>query len=140
VAEIKDLSAIREKYGRVAPTRVTDYQAGVAAPRRDWAGATRAAADAYAQGVQAAIAAGMFEKGVAEAGSEKWSRKTLSVGVPRWAPGITAGLQDYETGFAPFHAVIARTTLPPRGPRGDPRNLERVAVIARALHDAKIGA
>jgi len=137
MAAIKDLNAIREKYGRVAPTRVADYQAGVASPRRDWADSTTAAAGAYDQGVQEAIGEGRFAKGVAKAGSGKWSRKTLAVGVPRWAPGVNAGLQDYETGFAKYHAVIARTSLPPRGPTGDPRNLERVAVLARALNEAK---
>lgn len=139
MAEIKDLSAIRDKYARVAPTRVTDFQEGVQNPRRSWEQSTRAAADSYAQGVQQAIGEGRFETGVAKAGDEKWSRKTQDVGVQRWAPGIQAGLQDYERAFAPFHAVIARTTLPPRGPKGDPRNIERVAVLARALNAAKVG-
>lgn len=137
MAEIKDLTAIREKYARVAPTRVVDYQEGITNPRKDWEQATRAAEDNYVQGVQQAAAEGRFGVGVAKAGTAKWSRKALDVGVPRWAPGVHAGTQDYETGFAPYHAVIQRTTLPPRGPKGDPRNLERVAVIARALNDAK---
>lgn len=139
MAAIKSLTDIRDKYARVAPTRVADYTEGVRSPRRDWEQATREAEDNYAQGVQQAAAEGRFGKGVAAAGTAKWSRKTLEVGVPRWSPGIQAGLQDYETGFAPYHAVIERTTLPPRGPAGDPRNLERVAVIARALNEAKRG-
>ena len=137
MAEIKSMASIRDKYARVAPTRVTDYQKGVQSPRRSWEAATREAEDRYTQGVQQAAAEGRFGKGVAQAGDEKWSRKTQEVGVPRWAPGIAAGLPDYETGFAPYHRVIEATTLPPRGPTGDPRNLERVAVIARALNEAK---
>lgn len=137
MAEIKDLSKIRDKYARVAPTRVQDFQDGVKNPRRSWEQATREASDSYAQGVQQAIADNRFETGVAQAGDEKWNRKTLEVGVPRWAPGVQAGLQDYERGFAPYHAVIARTVLPPRGPKGSPNNIARVAAIADALHAAK---
>lgn len=139
MTEIQDLAKIRDKYARVAPTRVTDFAEGIQNPRRSWEQSTKAASDAYAQGVQQAIGEGRFETGVAKAGDAKWQRKTQDVGVQRWAPGIQASLQDYETGFAPFHAVIARTTLPPRGPKGDPRNIERVAVLARALNAAKVG-
>lgn len=137
MAEIKDLSAIRDKYARVAPTRVADFQEGIRNPRRSWEQSTREAAERYAQGVTQAVGEGRFEAGVAKAGDEKWSRKTEAVGVQRWAPGIQASLQDYERGFAPFHQVIARTQLPPRGPKGDPRNIERVATLARALNEAK---
>jgi hypothetical protein len=34
--------------------------------------------------------------------------------------------------------VIANTVLPPRGPKGDPRNLDRVKAITTALRAKKL--
>jgi hypothetical protein len=34
--------------------------------------------------------------------------------------------------------VIQGTTLPPRGAKGDPANIQRVAVLATALHAKKV--
>ena len=135
---IRPVSEIAEKWARVTPGRASDYQAGIQNPKRDWAEATRAAEDAWIQGVQEAASQRRFGRGVARAGTEKWKRKALELGTSRWGPGVSAARDDYEKGFAPFAEVIARVSLPPRGPKGDPKNIERVRVIAQALHEAKI--
>jgi hypothetical protein len=43
MAEIKSLSAVREKWARVTPMRTEDYKLGVENPKRDWADETEAA-------------------------------------------------------------------------------------------------
>ena len=135
---IKPVSEIAEKWARVTPGRSADYQAGIQNPKRDWAEATKAAEEAWVQGIQEAASQRRFSRGVARAGSEKWKKKALELGATRWGPGVAAARDDYEKGFAPYAEVIARTTLPPRGPKGDPKNIERVRVLAQALHEAKI--
>lgn len=116
-----------------------DYQAGVANPRQGWAQATVAAADAHKAATTKALNEGRFAKGVTKAGDAKWQRAASGKGADRFGPGAQAAQGDYETGVAPFTAVIERTALPPRGPKGDPRNIQRVAVLAEALHKAKTG-
>ncbi len=138
MANIKPLGDVVEKWQRVTPNRQTDYDAGIAAPRRSWATASGAAADAYAEGVQAAIARGGYAKGVSAAGDDKWARKTQDLGSTRWGPGVRAATSDYEAGFAPYHSTISRTTLPTRYSSGSPQNIERVRVIAEALHQQKV--
>jgi len=138
VAEIKSMARIRDKYARVTPGRAEDYAAGVAAPRRDWAEVTSKAEPAYKAGVQAAITRGAFGKGVRAAGTGKWATRAGTVGVERWGPGVLAAIESYESGFAPFRAVIERLTLPSRYPVGDPRNYDRVKAIGEALHKARI--
>lgn len=139
MATIKDLAAIREKFARVTPGRQEDFRLGVETTKKDWAAETAAAEPAYAAGVQAAISAKRFGKGVRKAGTERWKAKTLQVGVERWGTGVTASVADYEAGFAPFRETIAATKLPPRYPTGDPRNIERVKAIAMALHKKRVG-
>lgn len=134
---VKGIAKIAEKWARVTPQRAADYEAGVRDPIRDWATNTTAANAAYKAGVSEAVAKDRFVKGVAKAGTEKWKRKAVEVGPARFAQGVQVAQPDYEKGFSPFRDVIEKTTLPPRFAKGDPRNIDRVRVIAAALADAK---
>lgn len=136
---IKPARAIAEKWARVTPQRDADYRAGVEAPLKDWATEAANANDRYVEAVTMAAQAGRFQQGVMDAGSEKWRRGAIQKGVARWGPGVRVAQSDYERGFAPYRDVIERVELPPRRPTGDPANIERVAAIARALHEAKVG-
>lgn len=138
MAAIKSAAEIAEKYSRVTPGRQADYEAGVKTPTKDWASNTEAAADNWADGVQKAAANKSFSKGVRKAGTAKWSRKVLEVGIGRWGAGVRAATSDYQSGFEPYQGVIAALALPPRYPKGDPRNIDRVARLASALHQKKL--
>ncbi len=127
-----------EKWARVTPQRTEDYAQGIQNPREDWEKATSGAAKNYAEGVTKGIQDDRFAKGVRKAGTAKWQRKSIEVGAQRFGPGVQAAVSDYQQGFAPFAAVIEATTLPKRFAKGDPRNIERVKVIAAALREAKL--
>ncbi len=131
-------AGVSEKWARVTPGRVEDYRNGVENPRRDWKTATVAAAKNQAIGAQKAIAEHRFEKGVEKAGTAKWQSKAVEKGTQRFGPGVQAAQQDYATAIAPYLAVIESTTLPPRFPKGDPRNLLRVTAMAEALRKKKL--
>lgn len=135
---VKSLDRISARWISAAQAASGAYEDGIENPKKDWATETKKAEDAYIAGVQAAAAQKRFGKGVAAAGTQKWKSNALSKGVARWAPGISLGRDAYEKGFAPYRAVIERTTLPPRGPRGAPGNIQRVTVMSKALHDERI--
>ncbi len=138
MAKIRPISEIARKWVEVTPNRSAQFEAGVRAPLSDWAQNTKAAERNFETGIQTAIAAKRFGKGVDSAGTPKWQAKTIELGVQRWGPGVTAAGPDYEKGFGPFRDVIEATTLPPRFPRGDVRNFERVKAIGDALHKRKL--
>jgi len=138
MADVKSLGSIAEKFTRVTPGRQSDFEAGVQSPAKDWETGASAAESAYEGGVSEAIGRKAYGKGVRDAGTSKWKSKTLAV-KERWGAGVRISGDDYQSGFAPYHAVIERTQLPPRFPKGDPRNLDRVTAIASALHQAKTG-
>jgi hypothetical protein len=135
---IKDTGSIAEKWARVTPGRQSDYEAGVKAPSADWKSQTAAAESNWSDGVSQAAANRSFSKGVNKAGTEKWQRKTIDVGIPRWGAGVRAGTTDYQTGFDPYRATLASLTLPPHYAKGDPRNIERVSVVVSALRNKKL--
>jgi len=135
---VKSLQEISAKWIRVSSTAEPEYSSGVANPRQDWAAETARAEGAYEQGVTKAIQSKAFGKGVAAAGTAKWQKNTLEKGPARWSQGIGLSADAFERGFAPFREVIERTNLPARGPKGDPKNIQRVALLAKALHDKKL--
>jgi len=136
---IRSIRELAEKYKRVTPGRRTDYETGIADPKQDWETETLAANDAWKGGVQEAISRDRFYTGVKEAGTRRWQEETKQKGPERWVPGIGYGADDYERNFGPFRDVIERTTLPPRYPKGDPRNYDRVVAMGTALRQAKVG-
>jgi len=135
--KVRSASAIADKWARVTPARAADYESGVRAPTKDWATETKGAEARYEAGVQAAMGRKAFGKGVDKAGSGKWQKKSVELGIPRWGAGVSAAKEDYSKGFAPYRDVIERTTLPPRGAKGSPQNIDRVRVLAMALHAQK---
>jgi hypothetical protein len=138
--DIKPLTGIADKWKTVTPGRAGEYKSGVENPRRSWSQATVDAKGNYEAGLQASIANGSFEKGVAAAGDQGWKDGAVEKGVVRWPQGVSISGPKYQAGFAPYHAVISGLTLSPRGAKGDPRNYTRVAEVGNALHAAKVGA
>jgi hypothetical protein len=118
---MRPLDKIREKWKARATAAAPDYQFGVANPLKDWATQAAAASDAWKAGVTDAAGRDAFRKGVTRAGTAKWQRKALELGVPRYSQGVAVAAPDYEAGWKPFYEALTKIELPPRGPRGDPR-------------------
>jgi hypothetical protein len=127
-----------EKFVRNAAAAAPAYTQGVQSPRTPWAAATLAGAANQAAGVQAAITAKRFEKGVQKAGDAKYLRGAIEKGASRFTQGVQTAQGDYATGVAPYTQVIESTQLPPRYAKGDPRNIERVRVMSLALRAKKL--
>lgn len=136
---VKSAREIAEKFTRVTPGRQDDFTSGVKDPAVDWATAARGAKASFEAGIQDALARDAFSKGVEGAGTDKWRRKVVEVGVGRWGAGVRAAGSDFQTAMEPVVEVIQRTTLPARAPRGDPRNIDRAAAMARALAELRRG-
>jgi len=137
--KIRDMSSISKKWAEVTPQRAPQYEAGIRSPRADWGQATAAANDTYKAAVIDAANKDRFKAGVLKAGTARWQKGAIDKGAARFGPGVQVAEPDYAAGFAPFRDAIERTALPPRYARRDPRNIERVRVMAAALAAAKVG-
>ncbi len=139
MAIIRDVNSIVQKWVRVAPGRTEDYKAGVTNPKKDWHTETVAAAERWQNGIQQAIADKSYERGVAATPTAKWQAKASGVGTARWQQGIGMASDNYAAGMTKVVDTIAKVKLPPRYPKGDPRNIERVVAITTALRAMKLG-
>jgi len=137
---IRSIRDIVDKWKRVAPTRVADYEAGIRAPKKVWEAEAKAAETRWAEGVAKASTEKRFGKGVTKAGQTKWATKTIAKGPERWPRGVEVAGPDYEKGFGPMRDTIEKTDIGPRYPAGDPRNYDRVKKMGDALHAAKLAA
>jgi hypothetical protein len=135
---LRPLDQIKTKWKNRASAATPDYTAGVSAPLRDWASNAAAAAPAWKQGVTDAAGRDAFTKGVKRVGTAKWQAKATTLGARRFPEGVAAAEPDYESGFKPYYEALGKIELPPRGPRGDPRNYERVKVIGDTLRKVKL--
>jgi len=131
-----------DRISRIWASRVAaagkEYEAGIDNPRVSWEAATKAAAENYDTAIQQSLQEGRFAKGVSKAGDARWRERAKAVGPRRWQEGVSGSTNRYEDGFAPYRKVIEDTQLPQRYPKGDPRNIERVKIIAENLHAAKL--
>lgn len=139
MAAIKDLGKSSDKWARRAGVAQTDYVEGVKNPRTPWAEAAASAAENWKSGIQQAAQNDAFAKGVKAAGNETWQKGAEQKGANRYAEGVSLATDKWQEGFKPYAEVIASLKLPPRGPKGSPQNLQRVAAINQALRAKKTG-
>ena len=136
---MKDTATIARKFAARAQAAAPEYTVGVDATA-DWAGPTEAAGANYEAGVTASIGRKAFQKGVRDAGTAKWKDKASRVGSTRYGQGVAGAEAAYATGFEKSANLLKSLSLPPRGPKGAPQNIERVRAVADALHRGKTGA
>jgi len=122
-----------------AAAATTDYTEGVLSPRTPWSQAAAAAKEAWRAGITEAAGRDAYAKGVIKAGDAKWLKKAVELGSRRFTEGVSVATEDYKSGFTPYYDALSKLELPPRGPRGDPKNLDRVRAIVQTLRNVKTG-
>lgn len=131
-------SEIAAKWARVTPDRVTDYEAGVRSPDRDWAEETADAEDRYEDGIKQAMTRKAFGKGVKRTGTAAQQAATIQKGIPIWGERVRMAEDKMRDGMEDVVRTLTALQLKPRYATGDPRNLDRVKQVAEALHKMKI--
>ena len=136
---VKSIDMAAKKFVARASIAGPDYAAGVAAAGTTQHDHAVAAKDSWAAGLQAAIAGNRFVTGLNK-NPAKWQAKASSVGAQRYPQGVAAASPFYVAGFGPYLDLLAASTPPPRFPRGDPRNRDRVGFVDDLLHKKRVGA
>lgn len=136
--KVPDISRVAAKWQQNAGNATGSYTDGVQNPKEDWKQATLAGAENYKLAVTKAANDGRFQKGVQRTSTDKQIQASVQKGSERFGQGVALAGPDFQEGMAPVLAVIAGTQLPPKKPKGDPSNIQRVAALAAAQHQAKL--
>lgn len=137
---LRPLEKIVEKWGKRSTAAASDFRVGVETPLEDWQKKSVGAKEAWRTGVTEAAGRDAYGVAVGKTPTTFWQKRTIELGVPRYPDGVGKSVDVYKDKFAPFYKTLSELTLPDRGPRGDPRNLERVKTITEALRNVKIKA
>lgn len=135
--KVPDIGRVAQKWAERAGSAQGAYMDGVQNPKEDWAQATTKAAETYKVAVIKAANDGKFARGVNRVGTQKQQQASIQKGSQRFTEGVAIAQPDYSAAMAPVLQTISSVTLPARGPKGDPKNIERVKAIDAALHQAK---
>jgi len=135
---VKSAARIIDKWVNASAAAQGEYTAGVQNPRADWNTQTQKANATYKQAIQKSMADDRFLAGVRRTPTDFWKNVTLAKGPARWSEGISLSRNLYQEGFEPYRSTIEGTQLPDRKPTGDPGNIDRVRVMAAALHAKKL--
>ena len=136
---LKDLTSSAQKWSRNAGAAATEFAANAQGAADKWGRNTQGAGANFRQAISAGNIQAKFERGVAKAAQMgRFASKLAKVGAGRYSEGVGSAQQDWSSGFEPYHGVLQTLTLPPRAPRGDARNIERVKVVDQTLNAKRI--
>lgn len=118
-----------------------DYATGANSTQKDQAANAIAAKAIYQAALTASFAAGSYEKGLGRSGKAGWLQGIVQKGIQNYQTGVSTAkaLTKYVTHSGMFDAARGAASSAPRGPKGSPQNLQRVTLVANALHAAKQG-
>lgn len=129
-----------EKWASRAAASSAEFAQNASSAASEWESNAIAAASNYKAAVTAGNIEQRFAGGIRRSGAARYADRVQSVGATRYSQGVSEGQGQYAARVTPFYQVIASTQLPARKPRGDAANLQRVAVLADALHKARLAA
>ena len=123
------------KFSTRASSAQQDYATGVQSPRRSQSESAIAAKDNWKASLDAAAAAGLFEKGLRASGDGEWKKGVETKGKARYSSGVLASEQKYVAKTAKFRSALEGLTLQPRGPKGT--NYGRVQQVGDLMKSTK---
>lgn len=136
--KVPSASDVAKKWAGRAAGASGEYSKNAAAAASDWESGAKGGASNYKLGVSAGNIEARFSAGISKAGASKYARKVTDVGGSRYSDGVAHGEADMQNGISAVLGTISSVTLPPRRPRGDPANLQRVAAVATALSSKRL--
>lgn len=137
---MKSASQSAQKFVERAGAASGDYVSGAQSTNKDQAAAAIAGKENWKAGIQAAITAGRYEKGLQESGKSGWLKGVTEKGANRFAEGVSSGANKYATNSGKYDGARNAAASLPRGPKGSEQNFARSKAVGTALRKAKIGA
>lgn len=135
---IKDTSTLAAKFVKRAQAATTDLQNGLQNPRRSQTAEAIAAVPRWTQAVSSPDASKRLATNLQKAGDGKWQANAIRKGVTegRYSAGVGSAGPDWAAGTEPMLNALRNLTLPEKGLRRSPQNLQRVAAVNQAVATA----
>jgi len=135
----KSASMVAEKYSTRSAGASGDYVKGAQETTKDQAAAAIAAFEITKQATIAALNEGRQVKGLQKSGKGGWLKGVVDVGGGRYAEGVGQAGPSYAAESGRFDSARASSASMPRGLKGSPQNLAKVAKVVSEQIRVKTG-
>lgn len=129
-----------QKFVERAGAASGDYVEGAQRTTKDQSANAIAGKANYVAGIQAAITAGRYEKGLQKSGKAGWIKGITEKGANRFAEGVASGSVKYAQNSGAYDTARGAADSLPRGPKGSEVNFARAKAVGQALRKQKVGA
>ncbi|MEK7179972.1 MAG: hypothetical protein AAB706_00695 [Patescibacteria group bacterium] len=136
---MKTASNSAKKFVERASAASGDYLSGAQSTSKDQSAAAIAGKANYAAGINAALAAGRYEKGLQKSGKSGWLKGITDKGANRFAEGVASGASKYAANSGLYDSARSAADSMPRGPKGSEANFARAKAVGQALRKLKTG-
>lgn len=119
----------------------SDYVEGARTTDKDQAQKAIAAKEIYKQSLQDSFSKDSYAKGLQKSGKAGWIAGVEQKGQQNYLTGVSADTarSRYATESSKYDAARNAASTMPRGVKGSPQNLNRVATVVSALRAVKVG-
>ena len=138
---MKTASQSSGKWQSNSQSGANNYVRGAQETTKDQAALAIAAKANWKAGLDAAVAAGSFEKGLQRSGKSGWIAGVTEKGAANYGTGVgaAASATKYATNSGKYDSARGAAASVARGPKGSAGNLQRVAAVMAAERAVKIG-
>lgn len=138
---MKTAAASATKWQGNSGNGAQNYVSGAQNTTKDQAALAIAAKGNYAAGVQAAITAGSFEKGLGKSGKQGWLAGVQQKGAQNYGTGVSspAAHSKYAANSGAYDSARGAAANIARGPKGAAGNIARVSAVVAAERAIKMG-
>lgn len=136
---MKSAQQVAEKYATRASAASGDYVDGARTTTKDQNAAAIAAAEIHKAATMAALNDGRYAAGLRKAGKQAWLDGVERKGGNRYGEGVSQAAPTYASESARYDGARSAAASLPRGVKGSPQNLQRVAAVVAAQIKVKTG-
>lgn len=136
MVKIKSLETIKNRWSSAIPRVPGAYKEGVSSVT-DWKERALEGQSLYEKKMSDAAILKRRAKALENVSTDEWKSKAANLGSARIGAGMSANVDKYTKGFAPFREAIANTSLPPRSEDGMQNLTNRAGAVVQALIQKK---
>lgn len=138
---MKTASQSSTKWQQNSQNGASNYVAGAEGTTKDQSALAIAAKGNWKAGLDAAVAAGSFEKGLQASGKAGWLNGVREKGSANYGTGVgaAASASKYTANSGKYDSARSAAASVARGPKGSAGNLQRVAAVMTAERAVKSG-
>jgi len=138
MVETKPVDKVVNKWRDRASIASTEYAENAIENASKWLRNLKENKKNWKDAMQEVLSKNLWEQAIDKLTEQDYVNGIKEKGANRYSDGINKSVDKYQERMTKVLQFMQGIKLPPRGPKGSDQNFERVKVLGKALHDAKV--